>query len=165
MLGHKIVPTANPPVYVERPWNSYTFQRTDTTTGDLEAVEINVGDIVTNLRGRLNINPVGQGDVGNEISLKIQEARVWCTAPGLVLPDLETTFYEISYNGSQSARHTQRDQGTLNMPAKVGYAWPIADSKEVLGSGDLTKLVCVSRATDTGSAVTHRVHILWRSSS
>lgn len=165
ILGHKIVPQINPPVYVERPWNSFTFQRTDVTTADLQVDEVSVGDIITAIRSRFNINPVGEGDIGNQISIKVQEARVWLTASALILPDLETTFYELSYNGTQSARHTQRDVGTLNMPARVGYGFPTADSKEILGPGDVAKLVLTNRATEQGSSVTTRVHVLWRSSS
>lgn len=165
LLGHKIVPSANPPAFIERPWNTFIFQKTDVTTGNFVPDVILVSEVVQKIRDTYNINPLGPGEIGNEISIKIQEARVWCTASGLTLPDLETTFYELSFNGVQSPRHTQRDIGTLNMPAKLGYGFPTVDSKEILGSADLTKLILTNIATFAGSNVTTRIHVLWRSSS
>jgi len=165
MLGHKIVPSANPPVFIERPWNQYTFQRTDINESDFQAFTITVNDIINQIRGRLNINSVGPGDVGNNISIKIQDARVWCTASSLILPDLECSFYELRPGGAQSVRYTQRDVGTLNMPAKVGYAFPTIDTKEVLDVNDVNVQIMTSTATQTGSQVTQRVHLLWKSSA
>lgn len=165
LLGHKIIPTMNPPVFVERPWNSFTFQRTDVTTANFQTDSVTVGDIIGAIRGRFNINPVGAGDIGNLISIKIQEARVWCTASALTLPDIEVSFFELAYTGTQSIRHTQRDIGTLNVPAKVGYGFPASDSKEILDDGDASKLVLTSTATISGSNVTPRVQVLWRSSN
>jgi len=165
MQGHKLVPSDNPPVYVERPWNAFTFQRTEFTTAGFETVTIRVSDIINQIRSRLNINSVGSDGVGNNISLKIEEARVWCTAASLILPDLECSFYELRPGGSQSVRYTQRDIGTLNMPAKVGYSYPTMDSKEILDVSDATTLVLSATASAQGSQVTPRVQVLWKSST
>jgi hypothetical protein len=155
----------NPPAYVQRPWNAWTFQRTDVTTAAFETTSITVGSIIDQIRGRCNINTTGSGDIGNQISLRIQMAQVWVTAAGLILPDLECQFFELNPNdSSQQIRYTQRDVGTLNSPAKCGYRYPANDTKEVLSDGDSTLSVVATTAAATGSDITHRIKVLWRSS-
>jgi hypothetical protein len=153
-------------MYVQRPWNSWTFQRTDFTTADFEGVTITVKDIQDQIRGRCNINTVGSTGNANQISLRVTSAHVWVTASSLILPDMETTFFELNPNDTnQSIRYTQRDVGTLNMPAKCGYSYPLNDSKEVLASNDEALNVVLTTPNATGSQVTHRIHVLWRSSA
>lgn len=165
VTGCKMRCQANPPAYVQRPWNSWTFQRTDVTTATFETVTISVGSIIDQIRGRCNINTTGSGDIGNQISLRIQMAQVWVTAAGLILPDLEVQFFELNPNdASQQIRYTQRDVGTLNMPAKCGYRYPMNDTKEVLSDGDSTLSVVATAAEAIGSEITHRIKVLWRSS-
>ena len=165
MLGHTVVPAANPPSYVQRPWNSWTFQRTDVTTEKFEAVRINVSDIIGQIRGRNNINPVGEGDIANNISIRVQSSAVWVTASSLILPDAEVQFYELNPNdANQQIRYTQRDVGTLNMPAKVGYKYPLTDSKQVLDTNNNSMGVVSATAQEVGSQITHRIQVLWRSS-
>lgn len=165
VTGCSIVPQANPPVYIQLPWNSWTFQRTDNTTAEFEAVTITIGSIIDQIRGRCNINTTGSGDIGNQISLRIQAAQVWTTASGLILPDMETVFFELNPNdANQQIRYTQRDIGTLNMPAKVGYRYPMNDTKEVLSDSDSTLNVVQTTAAAVGSQVTHRISVVWRSS-
>jgi len=166
LMGRATIPSPNPPMYVQRPWNSWTFQRTDFTTEEFETVGITVADIVNQIRGRCNINTVGSTGNANQISLRIASAQVWVTAASLILPDMEVSFFELNPNDTnQSIRYTQRDVGTLNMPAKCGYAYPMNDSKEVLGSDDGTSLVVSTTANATGSQITQRIQVLWRSSS
>lgn len=165
VTGCKMRPQANPPAYVQRPWNSWTFQRTDVTTAQFETVFITVGSIIDQIRGRCNINTTGSGDIGNQISIRIQMSQVWVTASGLILPDMEVQFFELNPNDTnQQIRYTQRDVGTLNMPAKCGYRYPMNDTKEVLSDGDSTLNVVATAAQATGSEVTHRIKVLWRSS-
>lgn len=166
LMGHPIVPAPNPQMYVQRPWNSWTFQRTDFTTAAFEAVGVTVKDIQDQIRGRCNINPEGATGDGNQISLRILTAHVWVTAASLILPDMETTFFELNPNDTaQSIRYTQRDVGTLNMPAKCGYAYPLNDSKEVFDSNDEALNVVATTPAAIGSQVTHRIQVLWRSSA
>lgn len=163
--GCPVTPQTNPPMYVQRPWNSWTFQRTDETTTELEAVSITVGSIIDQIRGRCNINTVGPGDIGNQISLRIQAAQVWTTASGLIQPDMECVFFELNPNdANQQIRYTQRDVGTLNMPARCGYRFPMNDVKEVLSDNNSTLNVVQTSAAAIGSQVTHRISVLWRSS-
>lgn len=165
MVGHTIVPASNPQSYVQRPWNSWTFQRTDITTVKFEAVTITVADIIGQIRGRCNINPVGEGDIGNNISIRVLSSSVWVTASSLILPDVEVQFYELNPNDAfAQVRYTQRDVGTLNMPAKVGYKYPLTDTKQVLDSNNDAVNVVSASAAAAASDVTHRIQVLWRSS-
>jgi len=166
IMGHTVVPSRDPSMYVQRPWNLWTFQLTDITQADFDTVTITIQNIVDQIRSRCNINPVGPAQVGNQIQLRVISGYFWVTAASLVQPDVEAVFYELNPNDqNQSIRCTQRDVGTLNMPAKVGYVYPINDSKEVLGSNDGNTKVMSATAVDTASRVTARVNVLWKSSS
>jgi hypothetical protein len=165
ITGCPVVPQNNANAYIQRPWNSWVFQRTDNTTANFEAVPITIGSIIDQIRGRCNINTVGSGDIGNQISLRIQMAQCWVTASGLIFPDMEVTFFELNPNdANQQIRYTKRDVGTLNIPAKCGYRYPMNDSKEVLSDADSTLNVVSTTPSAIGSQVTHRINVLWRSS-
>merc|ERR1711998_110199 len=115
LTGHKTVPATNPPAFVQLPWNSWTFERTDNTTSDLQGFNITVGDVLTQIRSRLQISDTA------DLRIKVQSSQIWCTASGLIFPDLEATFYELTGETTstlQYPRSVQRDKGTLNMPAR-----------------------------------------------
>lgn len=162
MTGHRTVPANNPPAFVERPWNSWTFERLDGTTGDLQGINITVGDIISQIRSKCAI-----AEGNTQILVKIQSSQVWCTASTLIVPDMSVTFYELAGETSsteQNVRSAQRDKGTLNMPAKCGYVYPASDRKDILGSSRAGLLICNAVATATGSNLTFRVQVLWQSS-
>lgn len=158
--GHKVTPSMNPTAFVQRPWNSWTFERAVTTEAELATTSITAADIVTQLRGFNGI--AAEADV----LIKVQSSSVWCTASSLIYPDLEVAFYEISGESStslQQERSLQRDKGTLNVPARCGYQFPLADRKEILGSNQGALDILTARVTDIGSKLTMRVHVLWQS--
>jgi len=162
ITGHRTVPANNPPPFVERPWNSWTFERMDNTTGVLQGFNITVGDIINQIRGKCAI-----AEEGNQILIKIQSCQVWCTASNLIVPDISVTFYEIAgetLSIDQNARSSQRDKGTLNMPAKCGYVYPSSDRKDILNGARANLLVVNAVATELGSNITFRVQVLWQSS-
>lgn len=162
MTGHRTVPANNPPAFVERPWNSWTFERLETTTTQLQGISITVNDIITQIRSKCAI-----AAENNQILIKIQSAQIWCTASTLIVPDISVTFYELSgetISTEQNQRSTQRDKGTLNMPAKCGYVFPTTDRKDILGTARAGLLVCNAIGTDVGSNITFRVQVLWQSS-
>lgn len=158
MMGHRYVPAVDPPTFVQRPWNSWTYEKTETTTGEFEGVGITVADITGQIQGRNGLT------VDNKIVIKIVDAAIWCTAASLIQPDLEAKFYELNEKtvSPQQPRSIQRDLGTLNRPAKCGYVWPVADSKEIIYSAENALLVMVGTPVDIGSKVTLRVHVLWQ---
>ena len=161
LTGCKTVPAINPPAFVQLPWNSWTFERLDKTVADLEVVTVSVSNIIEQLRGRLQLSTEA------DIRIKVQSAQVWCTASSLIYPDLEATFFELSGEkqaADQYARSTQRDKGTLNMPARCGYMYPSSDKREVLGASEVSLNVVAGTATNTGSDLTFRVQVLWQSS-
>jgi len=161
LTGHKTVPANNPPSFVERPWNSWTFERLDTTGSDLQFINIFVSDIISQIRSKCAIDTST-----GIINIKVQSAQVWCTASTLIVPDISVNFYEIAgetSSSAQNARSTQRDKGTLNMPAKCGYVYPSTDRKDILGSAQSGNLIVQAAATQSGSNVTFRVQVLWQS--
>lgn len=162
ITGHKTVPANNPPAFVQRPWNSWTFEKLETTTSNLQTVTITVNDIVNNIRSRGAI-----GVTGNQIQLKVLSSQIWCTASSLTYPDLEAAFFELQGEvpTTQNVRSLQRDKGTLNMPAKAGFMFPSADRRDIvgdLGPSINTLRVCSGTATNTGSNLTFRVQVLWQ---
>jgi hypothetical protein len=162
LTGHKTVPAPNPPAFVQLPWNSWTFERLDTTTADLQGASITVSDVITQIRGKLLLTE------GSDIRIKVQSAQIWCTASGLIYPDLEATFYELvgeTTASNQYPRSTQRDKGTLNMPARTGYTYPSADKREVLGSPQGALIISTGVASELGSNITFRVQVLWQTSA
>jgi hypothetical protein len=102
---------------------------------------------------------------GNNILIKVHSAMAWVTAAGLIYPDCQAVFYELSNQATaQSIRSAQRDKGTLNVPARCGYHYPLADSKEIYGDDQLSTQVFTAVADSPGSIITARANILWQSS-
>lgn len=155
--GARYTPAIEPPTFVEKPWNSYTFSRSDVTTAGLESVPITVADIITQVSNKLAVN-------ADRLVIKIQRAAVWCTvAATLLQPDMSCSFYEVSEKTvvPQMARSEQRDLGTLNRPARCGYIYPMVDQKEIIYKAEEQLLVVNSVPVTSGSIVTTRVAILW----
>ena len=166
MTGYKTVPANNPPAFVQLPWNTFTYEKTQTAGQALAAQVTTVQDILVQIAAKIAL-ATEPPTVAN-VRVKVQSAQVWCTvADQLIHPDMEVAFYELSGESSattQQPRSTQRDLGTLNMPAKCGYTYPIADQREIVAD-DLTLLKVVkATAVQAGSVLTTRVHVLWQSS-
>jgi hypothetical protein len=160
LSGFKFNPPLNPSSFVERPWNTWTFERTGVTSTGAEAVLITIGDLIAQLRAKCAI-----AEAGNNILVKVQSAMAWVTAAGLVYPDCQAVFYELSTQSTtQQIRSAQRDKGTLNAPARCGYHYPMADTKEIYGTDEAAVLVFTAVADSPGSIITSRVNILWQSS-
>lgn len=159
--GHKIVPALRPPQFVRLPWNSYTFSATYATSPTASSIRITVGDIRQQIISRMGLT----GSPG-VISMKVSAAQAWNTAvgPAFAQPSLESLFYELSTDsgGSYSVRSEQYDHGTLNIPARGGYLYPLTDRKEVHTKLNDSHVVCtfVTPAQANGN-VTVRVSLLW----
>jgi len=159
MIGHRTTPAPNPTAFVQLPWNSWTYERTDGTTDQFGTVSATVGDVLGQIRGRTGIPE------SSNLRIKVQSAQIWGTAASLLLPDINCAFYELAgETGStvQNPRSNQRDIGTLNMPAKVGYVFPVADQKEIVGQSLGALKICDAIATSTGTDVTVRIQVLWQ---
>jgi len=158
MMGRAFIPTIDPGTFVQKPWNSWTFERTDFTTGAFEGVFVTVEDIMNQILGKNKVPS------GGKVVIKIQRSALWCTAASLIQPDVEAKFYELNEKtvAPQQPRSIQRDVGTLNRPAKCGYVYPMADSKEILYSAEGALVVCVGTPADIGSKLTTRVNVLWQ---
>ena len=163
MQGRKVNPAPNPPCFVEVPWNDWTYEKLETTTEANQNIDITVADIQQQIRGKLGI------ETSAYVWLKVQSAYAWATSagPDFVAPDMEVSFYEVMGEPSaQHARSVQRDKGTLNMPARCGFIFPINDSREILGNTTESPLnILRATATAAGTNVTLRVHILYQSTS
>jgi hypothetical protein len=159
ICGGKTVPTPIPPTFVQRPWNSWTYERAAKSTVADQPNLTTINDILTQLKAKFGLS----SDVSN-IVVKVQSASVWCTVGGtLVLPDLDCSFFELSDTlATQAVRSQQRDKGTLNMPARAGYTFPMVDQKEVITEAEAGLIVVNAVPSSVGSDVTTRVHILWQ---
>jgi hypothetical protein len=158
--GHEIVPASDPSAFVEIPWNSWTYEVTNTSATASQGYYVTVQDVLTQIKDRIGLSGTAV------IRLKVQSARVWLTSAGgdFPHPELRSSFYEINgQSGSATARSIQRDLGTLNTPAKAGYSYPIDDRKEVLTSANNAISLCSAIATETGSRTTMRLQVLWQS--
>lgn len=163
MSGFKFTPAEHPKTFVEAPWNSWTFERTAVTTSTALGLEIAVKDIQDQIRTKCAIS-----ETGNQLLIKVQSAVGWVTAASLVYPDITAVYYELSSvspAGKQSIRSRQRDKGTLNMPAKAGYSYPMSDQKEILGNDDVATVIAGFIADTAGSIITARVSVLWQSTN
>jgi len=164
--GKKLVPALRPPQIVRLPWNSYTFSATYDTTS-ATTITITVGSIRQQIISRM-----GFTGAPGKISLKVNSAYGWNTAVGgsFAQPSLEGLFWELATDsgGSYSVRSEQYDHGTLNVPARVGYLFPLTDRKEVhTVTNDAHVIVRFVVPTTSGGNgnITVRVHVLWNSAA
>jgi len=157
--GAKTIPTPIPSTFTQRPWNSWTYERAAKSTVVDQPNLTTVADILVQLKSKFGLTD----DVTN-IVVKIQSAAVWCTVGAtLVLPDLDCSFFELSDTlTTQAIRSHQRDKGTLNMPARCGYTFPMVDQKEVITEAEEGLIIVNAVPSSVGSDVTTRVHVLWQ---
>jgi len=161
MRGGKLVPGNNPPAFVQRPWNSWTYDR----TRDLK-YGVTVGDVINDIREKCNISATGP-DGNNIISIKIQTAMIWTTS-NLGHPIVQAEFYELSAHDNtlpiQDPRATLIDQGTFAEPAKIGFMWPESDTARVFTDQNATLKILQIGGDSLGENTT-RVKVLWKSHS
>jgi len=163
--GKKLVPSLRPPQIVRLPWNSFTFSATYSTVS-ANVITITVGTIRSQIVSRMGLT----GAPGR-ISLKVNSAYGWNVSTGgaFAQPSLEGLFWELNTDsgGSYSVRSEQYDHGTLNVPARVGYLYPLTDRKEVHTVSNDAHVVAKfttppgSTASGGNGNVTVRVNILW----
>ena len=156
LRGTKFSPAPYPRSYTAIPWNSLTVefeQRVDDTT---QEIEVTVNSVRTKI----------QEKVGSIPKFKCIRAEGWCTADGLSYPTLKAEFFDLVDQDpiNPEARSQQSDRGTLNMPAKTGFLWPMTDQKRVLSSPDTAiKLFKVgSGGAESGMVLLVRLHVLWK---
>jgi hypothetical protein len=163
--GHKVVPALRPPQIVRQPWNSYTFSATYDTSSS-SVVTVNIGSIRNQIVGLMGLT-----GASGRIALKVQSAACWCTSvgPGFFQPSIEGLYWElipVSSGEVYNVRSEQYDHGTLNIPARTGYVWPLADRKEIHSPETDSHVVCkYSVPTNSNLNITVRIHVLWISSA
>lgn len=164
MTGAKTVPSPVPRTFIQYPWNSWTFEAITVTTGASQMVRTIVQNVFDDIADKLTLGSALDGPRQN-LKIKIQSAQVWATASGLIYPNLRADFYEINQGtagiNAASIRSTQVDKGTLNVPARAGYTFPVSDSKDVLNQGDKSLRIVDAVPLDSGTVVTTRIHVIW----
>jgi len=159
--GHKVVPALRPPQIVRLPWNSYTFSATYDSSSS-STITVTIGSIRNQI-----VSLMGLTGAPGKIALKIQSAACWCTSvgPAFAQPSVEGLFWElipVSSGEVYNVRSEQYDHGTLNIPARTGFVWPVADRKEIHSSQTDSHVVCKFTTPSTSNLnITVRVHILW----
>jgi len=166
LTGYKTTPSENPTAFVQLPWNSFTFERTNVTVADFATETVTVNDILVQLAAKCGL--AATPPTVAIVRVKVQSAQVWCTvASTLLQPDIQVAFFELSGEATPTAqqpRSTQRDLGTLNKPARCGYSFPSADKREIISEAATLLKVVSTDAVTSGSAITTRVQVLWQSS-
>lgn len=164
MTGAKTLPSPVPRTFIQYPWNSWTFEAITVTTGASQLVRTIVQNVFDDIAVKLQLGST-VGGPQEYLKIKIQSAQVWATASGLIYPNLRADFYEINQGtggiNAASIRSTQVDKGTLNVPARAGYTYPVSDSKDVLNEGDKTLRIVDAIPLDSGTVVTTRIHVIW----
>lgn len=162
MTGHRLVPRGDPPAFVQRPWNQWTFERSNDAE---EAAEdtISTGDVIGQIVANCGLDTTAQ------VEIKCLNAYSWYSinvdGGSASRPILDTEYYEgsISSSGVSAVRLDARDVGTLTGFARTGYEWPINEQRNIFVKGatdtPLVRNLCV---TGPGQ-LTVRIHVLWRS--
>jgi len=157
LRGTKFTPAPYPRSYTAVPWNSLTveFEQPVTDSGSTE-LEVTVSEIRTKIQEKVGAIP----------KFKCIRVESWCTADGLSYPTLKAEFFDLVDQDviNPEARSQQSDRGTLNMPAKIGFLYPMTDQKRVLSSPDTAiKLFKVGTGgAESGMVLLARVHVLWK---
>ena len=154
LRGTKFVPSPYPRPFTAVPWNSLTVEIEQEAGSGTSVLNVSVSDIRTKV----------QEISGSVAKIKVLRAEVWCTANGLSYPSLKTQFYDLEQMDDPTnaePRSQQSDRGTLNMPAKAGFLWPMNDQKRVLASSENSYKVLDATAGTTGMVLLVRVHVLW----
>lgn len=161
--GHKVVPALRPPQIVRLPWNSFTYSATYDTSAST-AITVSIGSIRNQIASLMGFP--GDATAG-KVSLKVQSASCWCTSvgPSFAQPSIEGLFWElapVSQGEVYNVRSEQYDHGTLNIPARTGYVWPLSDRKEIHTQETDSHVVCKFAAPINAALnVTVRIHVLW----
>jgi len=159
--GHKIVPALRPPQIVRLPWNSFTFSATYSTSTSSD-ITVSIQSIVAQITSLM-----GFTGASGKIAIKVQSCAAWCTSvgPAFAQPSMQGLFWElipVSTGETYNVRSEQYDHGTLNVPARVGFQFPLADRKEIhsgsTGSHVVAKFTVPS---NSNLNVTVRCHVLW----
>jgi len=157
--GQSFTPSVLPPDFARVPWHPFTFSAT--FAGDGQDGTISATTIRSTVIGICGISNTGR------VEMKIDRARVWNISKGgtdgFSMPNLVTKFYELTPNdsGTQAVRCYRNDHGTLNMPARTGYVWPLRDRSEVLTSDDNGDVMTMNGPTGTNVVV--MINLLYRS--
>lgn len=156
-MGFKAPPRSlDPTSIVNKPWNSLVCLVTNTLV-------VNVPSVTT--IGHLQRYVVESYKLiaGTEVKIKVISCQIWVsaltTAGTVSAPKVHGQFFDL---GTGNIRSQQTDSGALGRPARIGYVWPVSDSKEVYGTADAANTV-VAAETDSTAGVTNNKHIqfLW----
>ncbi len=151
---------SNPSTFVRLPWYRFTFesQQKEVTS----EIIVQVQEIITQIKNRLQYSDEAK------IRIKLQNAKVWVTAAGgstgdLSIPELTASFYPVTtLEVTPYPRAQLNDSGTLNVPARAAFKWPVTDKMTIVDTaGAGTRNVVVAR-TNTNVNVNIRVNVLFK---
>jgi len=140
----------NPSPFVKLPWYKFTYENDLIPTAG-QITKETIADIIFQIRQRLEFKDDAK------IRIKISNAKVWSTAgaASLAVPQIVCSYYNLStLQVSEYPRAQLRDSGTLNMPAKTSFKWPVTDKTTILDDTQATReVVAVSNANSNNLAV------------
>lgn len=134
--GRAYKPGPDPPSYPTRAWVPITVELQHVCTGDSTGTNIAVSAVIAEIKARYAVT--------GQVACRIHKAAVWAISagPSFPKPGLEADFYEIDNQTSSAiARRRTRDIGTIQMPARAGFIYPMVDQREIATATEENKLI------------------------
>lgn len=147
--GVNIRPSADPPSFVQIPWNSIILSDTVTLSGNQKNYS------PTDIHGIL-IAQIGLVTT-SELSYRLREVRAWNLSGNYL--NLQCQDLTIGL-GAQDYITQVEDQAGRNRWAKVGYIYPTSQQKVSFSSIDTENVFRVGAGTSDKIEV--RMHVLWK---
>lgn len=147
--GVIIRPSADPPSFVQIPWNSIILSDTLTLSGNQKNY------VPTDIHGIL-VAQIGLVTT-SEMSYRLREVRAWNLSGEFI--NLQCQDLTIGL-GAQDYLTQIEDQAGRNRWAKVGYIYPTSQQKVSFSSTDAENVFRVGAADKNKIEV--RIHILWK---
>lgn len=150
--------TSNPGPFVTLPWYKFTYELEQQTTGDNQQVRVTVGDVLNQIKSRLQFADT------STVRIKVQNAKVWVTAgQGLGIPAVVGSFFNTTNDTpSRYPRAQMNDSGTLNMPARLAFKYPASDRMVILDGNGAGNPLVVSQVKKSQSTLTVRVNVCFQ---
>jgi len=165
MMGARLIPKSDPPAFIQRPWNTWTFEQTTTGTTN-DKLETSSKSIINQIIASTGLDSTAI------VEIKVLDAYAWLSAnsssSGVIERTvLDTRYYEgsVSAAGTSAIRSDQRDVGTLTQPARTGYMWPANEQRNIFIKGGTETPLTQNTIILGPGTLTVRIHVLWRSST
>lgn len=169
--GHRITPPAHPYQIERNPWRRSVI-RVDINSEGI-AHDLSTTDLIDTLVGNNEITPQNKGNV----NLRVLKVEVWSATQGTgATPNLNVDIFSLVPSATDLASPPAGvgvihyavlgrlvDWGNFASPARVGWAWGLQQSSQVLPSD--AQVVLCAIASNTGMSTHAYFTCLWNVAS